>query len=69
MAENQNSKQGTICVFYDKGYCARKKIHYLQKHPSIDCDNKCSDRTTCPNWQRVVCKNEDSCVCIPSKSC
>ena len=49
MAENQNSKQGTICVFYDKGYCARKKIHYLQKHPSIDCDNKCSDRTTCPN--------------------
>ena len=68
MLENLNVKQSTKCVFYDKGYC-KLKFNCLQKHPSIDCDNNCNDKTTCPKRHRVLCKNGDSCVFIASKSC
>ena len=68
MLENQNVKHGTKCLFYDKGYC-KLKFNCLQKHPSIECDNTCNDKTTCHKRHRVVCKNGDSCVFIPSQSC
>ena len=67
MLENQNVKQGTKCLFNDKGYC-KLKFNCLQKHHSIECDNNCNDKTTCPKRLRVVCKNGNSCVFITSQS-
>ena len=55
MVENLNVKQSTKCVFYDRVYC-KQKLSCLQKHISIDCDNYCNDKTTCPNQHRVLCK-------------
>ena len=56
-----------MCILW-RGFC--KNINKCtQKHPPPDCQGECDDLNTCPNRNKIECKNGSSCIFLQFNSC